>query len=145
MIMIMVSKAMLRINHVLGARTVTLSVLAALALKIMVKNSGNSPMLQHVSPSPFLLCRCLTFSSAELRKRRRVEIEQKREKDLQIVLSITTLTFFLLHLPRSDIIDIIGDVATNDSNDTGLRPACMRQSGCLLSSGGQLSFNTHLN
>ena len=135
----------MRINHILGARTVTLSVLAALALKIMVKNSGNSPMLQHVSPSPFLLCRCLTFSSAELRKRRRVEIEQKREKDLKIVLSITTLTFFLLHLPRSDINDIIGDVATNDSNDTGLRPACMRQSGCLLSSGGQLSFNTHLN
>ena len=83
------------------------------------KNSGNSPMLQHVSPSPLLLRRCLTFSSAELRKRRRVEIEQKREKDLKIVLSITTLTFFLLHLPRSDIIDIIGDVATNDSMTQG--------------------------
>ena len=46
-------------------------------------------------------------------------IEQKREKDLKIVLSITTLTFFLLHLPRSDIIDIIGDVATNDSMTQG--------------------------
>ena len=75
----------------------------------------------------------------EWRKRRRVAIQQKREKDLTIVLTTTVLIFFALHLLR-----LVGQNFPPDNPITGWPLDCMRRSGCLLNLGRQISFSLHL-
>ena len=81
-----------------------------------------------------IICVRPALSAGEWHKRRRFEIQQKREKDLTIVLTTTTLIFFALHLPR-----LVAEDFPPDNPITGWPLACMRRSGCLLSLGRQIS------